>query len=60
MNRRPIRTGDEQDVHTSWRRRYVWTQRAGATAAVKRRSRRWERHQASRETRIQRRAGTDG
>lgn len=50
MKRRII-TGDEQDVHTPWRRMFVWTQRAGATAKVKRRTRRRERRDGKRETR---------
>jgi hypothetical protein len=46
MGRRPVKDADEQDVHTAWRRLYCWTQRAGATDKVKRRSRRRERHAA--------------
>jgi len=46
MGRRRMPTGDEQDVHTGWRRLYLWTQRPGATSRVKRRSRRRERHEA--------------
>ena len=46
MGRRAKPTADEQDVHTSWRRLYLWTQRPGATSKVKKRSRRRERHQA--------------
>jgi hypothetical protein len=41
--KRRIITNDEQDVHTPWRRMFTWTQRAGATAKVKRRTRRRER-----------------
>jgi hypothetical protein len=51
MGRRAIVTGDEQDVHTGWRRLYVWTQRTGATAKTKRRTRRRERNEAKRELR---------
>lgn len=47
MNRRVVRGADEQDVLTGWRRFYVWTQRAGACDAVKRRA----RHRARREAR---------
>lgn len=47
MGRRVMRDGDEQDVHTRWRALYCWTQRAGATAKVKRRTRRRERHEAA-------------
>lgn len=46
MKRRRKPTGDEQDVHTAWRKLYVWTQRPGATAKVKRRTRRRERREA--------------
>lgn len=46
MGRRIMRTADEQDVHTGWRKLYVWTQRTGATAKVKRRTRRRERRDA--------------
>ena len=49
-HRRPT-TGDEQDVFTRWRALYAWTQRAGATAAVKRRARRRERAIAKRNLR---------
>ncbi len=49
MGRRRIVTTDEQDVHTGWRRLYVWTQRTGATAKTKRRTRRRERLEAKRE-----------
>jgi hypothetical protein len=51
MGRRAIVTGDEQDVHTGWRRLYVWTQRTGATAKTKRRTRRRERNEAKRDIR---------
>lgn len=43
MGRRAIKGHDEQDVHTGWRRLYAWTQRTGATAKTKRRTRRRER-----------------
>ncbi len=48
MGRRTMRTGDEYDVHTKWRAMYCWTQRAGATAKVKRFTRRRERAAAKR------------
>ncbi|MGH9095293.1 MAG: hypothetical protein ACRDXE_09045 [Acidimicrobiales bacterium] len=48
--RRRLLTGDENDVHTGWRRVYVWTQRAGATAKVKRRTRRRERREGKQDT----------
>lgn len=50
MGRRRIITSDEQDVHTDWRRVYCWTQRTGATAKVKRRTRRRERREGKRMT----------
>lgn len=46
MNRRPIKGWDEQDVLTSWRRFYCYTQRAGVCAQVKRGARRRERRQS--------------
>jgi hypothetical protein len=46
MGRRLMKSADEQDVHTAWRKLYIWTQRTGATAKVKRRTRRRERHDA--------------
>jgi hypothetical protein len=51
MSRRRIREGSEQDVHTGWRRLLVYTQRAGVTAAIKRRTRRRERREAKAEIR---------
>jgi hypothetical protein len=60
LRRIPLRTADEQDVLTGWRRRYVWTQRAGACAEVKRRYRRRERHESATELRREsRRTGDD-
>lgn len=41
---RAIKTGEEQDVHTRVRHFLIW--RAGAVAAVKRRTRRRERREA--------------
>lgn len=41
--RPPLKSADEQDVMTAWRRFYCWTQRTGATSKVKRRFRRRER-----------------
>lgn len=49
MARRRIITADEQDVYTGWRRIYCWTQRAGATSEVKRRTRRRERREGKAE-----------
>ena len=49
--RRRIVTGDDQDVHTGWRRLYCYTQRAGVTSKMKRRTRRRERAELKRELR---------
>jgi len=46
MTKRRIATAEEQDVHTRWRKVFCWTRRAGATAAVKRRTNRRERREA--------------
>ena len=51
--KRVVRGADEQDALTRWRRLYVWTQRAGATSAVKRRYRRRERRDGKTEVRHQ-------
>lgn len=51
--KRQIKTNEEQDVHTGWRRIFVWTQRAGATSKVKRRTRRRERREGKREVQEQ-------
>lgn len=48
--RRKAVNGDEQDVYYA-RRRYVWTQRAGAVKAVKRRTHKRERRAAKSELR---------
>lgn len=44
-----MKTAAEYDVLTRWRRFLCWTQRAGATSAVKRRYRRRERRVGKRE-----------
>lgn len=51
MGRRAIHTAEEQDVHTGWRRVYVYLQRSGATSKAKRRTRRRERAITKRELR---------
>jgi hypothetical protein len=43
---RVVKSFDEQDVFTSWRRVYCWTQRAGACKRVKRRANRRGRREA--------------
>jgi hypothetical protein len=45
QERRRITNGDEQDVYTGWRKVYVWTKRAGAVKAVKRRTHKRERQE---------------
>lgn len=49
MKRKAVKA-DEQDVVTGWRRHLCYMQRAGVTAAIKRRMRRRERHNGKRET----------
>lgn len=49
MGRRPIKSTDEQDVHTGWRRAYLTYRRAGQSAKVKRFTRRRERAEARRD-----------
>jgi hypothetical protein len=51
MTKRAIRGGAEQTVFTGWRKRYCWTDHAGATSWVKRRARRRERREGKQETR---------
>jgi len=41
-----IRSGEEQDVYTGWRRLLAWTGRAGAVARVKRRTHRRDRRES--------------
>lgn len=48
---RRIKGAAEQDVHTGWRRLYVYTQRAGVTTKIKRMTRRRERREGKRELR---------
>lgn len=50
---RRIVTGDEQDVHTGWRRLYCYTQRTGVTRRVKTRTNRRERREGRQEARRQ-------
>lgn len=45
MSRRMIKGCAEEDVFTSWRKRYLWTQHAGACKKVKRRANRRERRE---------------
>jgi hypothetical protein len=46
---RPIRSFAEEDVFTSWRTYYCYTQRAGTCAKIKRQYRRRERRQGKKE-----------
>jgi len=46
--RRRIITGDEQDVHTGWRRLYTRFQRAGMARKVKRDTNQRERREGRR------------
>lgn len=47
--KRIIKTGDEQDAHTGWRRWYCYTQRAGVTKGIKRSTNRRERRELKEE-----------
>lgn len=51
--RRRILASEELDVHTGWRRYLAYLRRAGATAAVKRRTRRRERREGKQECRTE-------
>lgn len=42
---RRIVTAEEQDIHTGWRKVLCYTQRAGVTAAAKRRTNKRERRE---------------
>lgn len=62
MGRRQSKHWDEADVYSGWRRVLAYLQKAGATAFVKRRTRRRERHEARADLRqvvaiVQRRIG---
>lgn len=51
MRRIPMKTADEYDCLTPWRKYYVYLQRPGAADKVKRRYRRRERRLAKKEIR---------
>lgn len=55
--KRRIVTGFEHDVHTPWRRRYCYTQRAGVCAKAKRLTNRRERRESKDEIADQAGAG---
>ena len=44
--KRIIKNWEEQDAYTGWRKMLVWTSRAGAVKAVKRRTHKRERREA--------------
>lgn len=46
---RAVKSGDEQDVFTGWRKLYKYTQRAGVCKSVKRRANRRDRREAAAE-----------
>ena len=48
---RAIKSGDEEDVFTGWRKLYKYTQRAGVCKGVKRRANRGDRLEGKREAR---------
>ena len=48
---RPVKSGDEQDVFTGWRKVYKYTQRAGVCKKVKRQANRRERREGKQEAR---------
>lgn len=54
MTPRRVVTGEEQDVHTRWRKVLVWTHRAGAVRKVKQRTNRRERREGRAEAQAQR------
>lgn len=47
MGRRPMKYWEEQDAYTGWRRYLVRFQRAGAVKAVKQRTHKRERREAT-------------
>lgn len=47
MKKAPAKSGDEQDIVTSWRKEYTFTKRPGVCAKVKRAIRRRQRHDKS-------------
>lgn len=56
--KRRIVGSDEQDVHTGWRRYYVYTQRAGVCKKIRRATNRRERREGRAETAASAEAGT--
>lgn len=60
VTRRRVVTSEELDVHTRWRHVLCYLHRAGAKAAVKRRTNRRERREGQREIREWRVRHDDG
>lgn len=48
MGRRPIRTADEQDACTGWKKFYCYLARAGVSAGIKAKANRRDRRIAKR------------
>lgn len=55
--KRVIKTGDEQDAYTGWRKVLCYMQRPGVVKGIKRRTHKRERREASRWIAEQRRDG---
>lgn len=53
VHRRAIKTADEQDVHTPWRRLYTGLQRAGQTRKIKTATNRRERREGQHTTDVE-------
>lgn len=51
--KRLIKTADEQDAYTRWRKLYIYLGRAGAVKKIKRRTHRRERREGKQEARKQ-------
>jgi hypothetical protein len=51
--KRRTTSGAERDVHSRWRRRFCWTQKAGAVKKIKRIGNRRERREGKRQARRQ-------
>lgn len=53
MIKRIIKTSEEQDIYTGWRRVLCWTSRAGAVKKIKRRTHQRERREGAQEIQVQ-------
>lgn len=49
MGRRKMKSGDEYDALTKWRRYYAYLTRAGVVSSIKRKVRRRERREGKRD-----------